>query len=87
MLCLVKVFMWRRGRINIEALQIKLTSIITYSMWDIYIERFLWEHPILIEQTSKIYVNPLCFQYLAKWIAFGARISAPLASHSHIQCR
>lgn len=79
--------MWRRGRINIEALRVKLTSIVSYALWDIYIERFLWEQPIIIEQPSKVYVNPLCIQYLAKWIAFGARISVPLARHSHIQSR
>lgn len=79
--------MWRRGRINIEALRIKLTSIISYSLWDIYIEQFLWEQPIIIEQPSKAYVNPFCIQFLAKWIAFGAHISVPLARHSHIRCR
>lgn len=77
----VNVFVWRRGKINSEILQTKLNSIITYSLWDIYIERFLREQPVIIEQPSEVYVNPLCIQYLAKWIAFGAHISAPLAVH------
>lgn len=85
--CLVKLFAWRRGRVNMEALQTKLTSIVTYSLWDIYIEQFLWEQPLIIEEPSKTYVNPLCINYLAKWIAFGASKSVPLARHSHIHCR
>ncbi|VVC31045.1 Hypothetical protein CINCED_3A015141 [Cinara cedri] len=80
----VNVFVWRRGRINTEVLQTKLNSTITHSLWDIYMERFLWEQPIIIEKTSEVYVNPLCIHYLAKWIAFGAQISAPLAVHSRI---
>jgi len=70
-----------------EALQMKMTAIIINSLWDIYIERFLWEQPIIIEEPSKIYVNPLCVQYLAKWIAFGAQLQVPLARHFQIQCR
>lgn len=84
---IVKLFVWRRGRVNMEALETKLTSAVTYSLWDIYIERFLWEQPIIIEQPSRTYVNPLCIQYLSKWIAFGAHISVPLARHSQIYCR
>lgn len=79
--------MWWRGRDNMEVLQQKLTSTVTYSLWDIYIERFLWEQPLIIEQPSEIYVNPLCIQFLAKWLAFGARKSVPLAYHSKILCR
>lgn len=84
---IVKLFVWRRGRVNMEALDKKLTSAVTYSLWDIYMEQFLWEQPIIIEQPSTSYVNPLCTQYLSKWIAFGAHISVPLACHSRIQCR
>lgn len=83
---IVKLFVWRRGRVNMEALHKKLTSAVNYSLWDIYIERFLRKQPIIIEQPSKIYVNPLCIQYLSKWIAFGADISVPLARYSQIQC-
>ena len=79
--------MWWRGRDNMEVLQQKLTSTVTHSLWDIYIERFLWEQPLIIEQPSEIYVNPLCIQFLAKWLAFGARKSVPLAYHSKILCR
>lgn len=86
-LCLVKLFAWRRGRVNMEALQTKLTLIVTYSLWDIYIEQFLWEQPLIIEEPSETYVNPLCINYLAKWIAFGASKSVPLARHSYIHCR
>jgi len=69
-----------------EALQAKLNSIVTNSLWDIYIERFLFEQPIVIEEPSETYVNPLCVQYLAKWIAFGSRLSIPLARYSHLNC-
>lgn len=83
----VNAFVWRRGRVNAEALQTKLNSIIKYSLWDIYTERFLRDQPIIVKQPSEVYaVNPLCIQYLAKWIAFGAHISVPLAHHSHTEC-
>lgn len=70
-----------------EAIQKKVTSLITYSLWDIYIERFLWEKSIIIEESNKTFVNPLCIQFLAKWVAFGAHLSVPLAHYSQLQCR
>lgn len=70
-----------------EALQAKLKLIITYSLWDIYMEQFLKEQPIIIEQSLVTYVNPLCIKYLAKWIEFGAQSSVSLAHYSKIQCR
>lgn len=84
---LVKLFVWSRGKVNLETLQITLISIVTSSLWDIYIEQFLWENPIIIEKLPEAFVNPLCTQYLAKWIAFGARLSVPLALHSQLNCR
>lgn len=87
MKCLVKIFAWCHGRINMEALQTKLTSIITSSLWDIYMEQFLKEHPIIIEEPPETHVNPLCIKYLAKWMAFGAQSTVSLAQYSQILCR
>lgn len=83
----MKIFVWCRGRVNMEALQTKLTSIITYSLWDIYMEQFLKEQPIIIEDPPETHVNPLCIKYLAKWMVFGAQSTVALAQYSHIQCR
>lgn len=84
---LVKLYVWFRGRIPIDNLQILVTSIVTHSLWDIYMVNFLKEQPIIIEEQLKTYVNPLCIQYLTKWLSVGARISVPLSHHSQIQCR
>lgn len=70
-----------------EPLQKKMNSIVTYSLWDYYVERYFCEQPIIIEEPNEAYVNPLCIQFLTKWIAFGARLGVPLARHSEIQCR
>lgn len=84
--CLVKIFVWSRGSIVMESLQTKITTILTYTLWDIYLEQFFYEEAIVIEK-PEAYVNPLCIQFLTKWIAFGARQGIPFARHSQIQCR
>ncbi|XP_050434218.1 uncharacterized protein LOC126841666 isoform X2 [Adelges cooleyi] len=85
-----KIHVWRRGRVNMEALQAKLTVIISNTLWDVSVEQFLKEQPIAIEsdqQPPACHLNALYAQHLARWIAFGARTSAPLARHSRIQHR
>jgi len=69
-----------------ESLQKKITSIVTYTLWDIYLEQFFYEETIVIEKPGAS-VNPLCIQFLTKWIAFGARLGVPFAHHFQIQCR
>ncbi|XP_050530001.1 KICSTOR complex protein SZT2-like isoform X2 [Daktulosphaira vitifoliae] len=81
-----KIHIWRRGRINMEALLAKLSLVIKYTLWDINVEQFLKNQPVVIKSDQlKNYINPLYIKHLAKWIAFGAQISAPLACHSQVQ--
>lgn len=76
------MFVWCRGTVDFNALEPKLTSVITYTLWDACIERFLLERPIFNDRPSETSVNMLNVQHLAKWIALGSHISASLARYS-----